>query len=86
MSNLTTSAESKPNIVITQALEDKGYRCGASHSPPRSMNQTCSKLIAVQVPQELDINDIMNVLGSKAEKSEVEDLRQNKTNKSDSSN
>jgi hypothetical protein len=71
-----------PNVIVAKAMEDKGYKCGSSHSPKSRKN--CSKHLALSVPGELDYHTIIKVLAEKAEKSECDDLRRNKTNKSDS--
>jgi hypothetical protein len=43
-------------------------------------------MVAMQIPSDLEPQDLIKVLALKAEKTEVEDLRKNKTNKDDSAN
>ena len=81
----TASKESKQTIILSQVNDDKGYRCG-SNSPKNKMVSSCSKLVGMQIPQNFETQDILKVLALKAEKTEVEDLRKNKTNKDDSDN
>lgn len=83
MSQTLANMEAKPNIIVAAAMEEVARRGG---SPNQLKQQKQDKMVAMSVPAEMEYQEIVNVLAAKAEKTEVEDLRRNKTNKSDSDN